>query len=302
MTVLVFVALRAYSQVSESIGTDAPAMAFATIAQDPVASGKAYSGLASASNAAWAASANPATAVFAPGKISVAASYLGWKPAESSMISAGAAMKVNGRMAFGVSFARMGGKPYTEYDGLGKALDEFTPSDLQLSLSAAYAFGNWSAGAAVHYLSSSSSVDNNQSAICADLTGAGQFDSFSVAAGLKNLGGSVKDASGAGFSLPGFVFAAGEYRMDIAGTSLLKADADLSYFFSGGFSAAAGLEYSFRDMLFVRGGYHLGNDVLPSFAALGAGVKFAGIALNAAYLLSSSPAGGSFQAGLSAEF
>lgn len=294
--------LCAFSQVNESISTEAPAMAFATIARDPVLAGKAYSGLASVDAAAWAAGSNPAATVFAAKKINVAASYLRWKASEGSAIGAGASLNMDGRMAFSLSFSRMGGKAYTEYDGLGKVMDEFTPSDMQLSLGAAYAFGNISAGAAVHYLRSSASTDNSQSAICADITGLAHFDSFNLAAGIKNLGGKVKDSSGGEFALPGHFFAAGEYCYALSPSALVKADADLSYFFKGGFSAAAGLEFSFRDMLFARGGYHLGNDVLPSFAAMGAGVKFAGIALDFAYLLSSSPVGGSIQAGLSAAF
>lgn len=291
-----------FCQVSGSVGANAPAMGFAVIAPDPVYSAKAYSGLAADNGAAWAARMNQAAAAFSPARISAALSYLGWKADGSTRLSAAGSFRMDSGIALSAALSHGGSKAYTEYDGLGNKLDEFSPEEIHASLGAAYKFGNYSAGASVHYLQGTYSTGNGISAICADITGYARFDSFNVSAGLKNIGGKVKDDSGDGFSLPSFIFAAGEYRCSIGDGSEIKADLDLGCFLSAGFSAAAGIEYSFKGMVFARGGYHLGNDVLPGFASIGAGFRFAGIALDAAYLLSSSPMGGSFQVGLSAGF
>ena len=69
-------------------------------------------------------------------------------------------------------------------------------------------------------------------------------------------------------------------------------------------TAAAGVQYSFRDMVFARAGYHYGADkaVLPSFASAGLGVKFFGVELNVAYLFASDALGGTMTFGLGYSF
>ena len=61
----------------------------------------------------------------------------------------------------------------------------------------------------------------------------------------------------------------------------------MSYLFAGALGAAAGVEYGFKDMIFARAGFHYGSASLglPTYASLGLGAKFAGVTLDAAYLL-----------------
>lgn len=51
------------------------------------------------------------------------------------------------------------------------------------------------------------------------------------------------------------------------------------------FTAAAGAEYSFNQLVFARAGYHFSSAVAPRFASFGLGFAFKGIGLDAAYLL-----------------
>ena len=65
---------------------------------------------------------------------------------------------------------------------------------------------------------------------------------------------------------------------------------DAGYYFTGGFAAAVGASYAFDDMVFVRAGYRYGGkSVIPSYASVGAGVRFAGVKVDLAYVVSSSP-------------
>ena len=64
----------------------------------------------------------------------------------------------------------------------------------------------------------------------------------------------------------------------------MQADAD--YYLAGAFAAAVGASYTYDDMISVRAGYRAGAEsVIPSFMSLGAGVEFAGVKLDLAYLL-----------------
>ena len=106
-----------------------------------------------------------------------------------------------------------------------------------------------------------------------------------VTAGVRTIGGGIKDSEGNKFDIPSSAHAAGDYCVKF-GPSGVRADLDLDYFFSGNFCAAAGVEYGFNDMFFARAGYHHGSDdaVLPSYVSLGAGVNMHGFKMDFAYL------------------
>jgi opacity protein-like surface antigen len=75
------------------------------------------------------------------------------------------------------------------------------------------------------------------------------------------------------------------YEAEIAENNSLTVQADVDYYFEGGPAASFGAEYDFKDMVFIRAGYRYGgNSILPSFASVGVGAKFAGIKIDAAYL------------------
>ncbi|MCR5709543.1 MAG: PorV/PorQ family protein [Bacteroidales bacterium] len=90
------------------------------------------------------------------------------------------------------------------------------------------------------------------------------------------------------YSLPMRVQAGGSYKMEFASVHALTLGADLGYILPEeyhSFVAAAGLEYAFNQLVFVRAGYRYATAVAPSFASFGLGFAFKGIGLDAAYLL-----------------
>ena len=78
----------------------------------------------------------------------------------------------------------------------------------------------------------------------------------------------------------------------------------MDYLFSGALMAGLGLEYCIVDIVSVRAGYHYGDaaKALPSFASVGLGVKFAGVHLDAAFLLASKTLGNTLMIGLGYSF
>ena len=68
--------------------------------------------------------------------------------------------------------------------------------------------------------------------------------------------------------------------------------------------AAFGVEYGIADIVFVRGGFHYGDNAkgIPTYASLGLGVQFAGVHLDAAYLTASKTLRNSLQISLGYAF
>ena len=89
-------------------------------------------------------------------------------------------------------------------------------------------------------------------------------------------------------SLPMRVLAGGSYRLAPAEKHSLLLGADLGYILPQeykAFTATAGAEYAFNQMIFARAGYHFSSAVAPRFASFGLGFAFKGIGLDAAWLL-----------------
>ncbi len=261
---------------------------FAGISHDPVSAGVAFAGKASASSSAWAAFYNPAAMSLKNNRLDVQASWQNWAPdgVKSTNVAAGASFRF-GKLGIAAGFARNGGEKYDVISTSGKVTDSFTPSDLQLGAGLSFAFAKWlSIGVNFNYLNTKLTSDDSFGGFGADIMANAVFDNFKVAVGVEDLGSSVKSASDETFSMPSSLVVAGDWSKRF-GASGLGAMLDLNYYFSGSFTAAVGAQYDYKDMLFVRAGYHYGakDAFLPSFATVGAGVKFFGISLNAAYLL-----------------
>lgn len=254
---------------------------FAGVSHDPVSAGLGFAGAASVNTPAWSAFNSPAAMSLSDKKLDVAASFQNWAPdgVKSTNIAAGASFKI-AKFGIAAGFARNGGE---KYDIAGT----FTPSDLQAGAALSYAITDWlSAGVNAKFFSSELSDDDKFTGFGADVQAQAVFGDFRAALGVTNVGSSMKSASGEKFSVPSSVLAAGDWRGEF-GKNGIEAMVDLNYYFSGSFTAAAGVQYDFRDMVFVRAGYHYGakDAFLPSFATVGAGVKFFGVSVNAAYLL-----------------
>jgi hypothetical protein len=97
---------------------------------------------------------------------------------------------------------------------------------------------------------------------------------------------------------------AGAYTAAIDEQNRVDVALDADYFFTGGLGAALGLQYSYDDLILVRAGYHLGTDKapLPSFATIGAGVKYSGFKLDVSFLTANPVIGNTLTIGVGVAF
>ena len=114
----------------------------------------------------------------------------------------------------------------------------------------------------------------------------------------------MKSDSGDSFSLPASATIGADWVRQFSDSHGLRLAVDVDCLFSGNVTAAAGAQYSFKNMLFARAGYHFGTKeaVLPSFATVGLGVRFFGVSLDFAYLTGNDVIGNSMTFGLGYRF
>lgn len=300
-------AFAAACLLSAGVASAQTAMPSLRVEQDPVAAGMGFAGLASTSGTAWSALRNSSVIPFSEKSMDFGASYQSWAPdgAASANIGLGAGFKLGERFGLSVALTMQNGEEYGITDETGNSAGTFKPS----FMSAGLGFGvkiidNLSAGVNVRFASQKLTKDDSYSAFCADVFVSYRFSDFNISAGAASLGSKVKGADGGSWSLPASARVAVDWTKSFAEAHALKADVDLDYFFSGSVAAAAGVQYSFKDMVFARAGYHYGPEtaVLPSFASAGLGVKFFGVELNAAYLFASDVLGGTMTFGLGYSF
>jgi hypothetical protein len=115
------------------------------------------------------------------------------------------------------------------------------------------------------------------------------FKNHGISAGLSvnNIGSKVK-YSNTSYSQPLLAKLGAGYDLSL-GSSALAFAAEADVIFAGGVMAGLGCEYSFKEMIYARAGYHYGNSasVIPSYASAGLGFKIFGAQLNFAYLFGS---------------
>ncbi len=283
------------------------AMPTLRVEQDPVSAGMGFAGLASTCGTAYSALRNSSVIPLSDSKMSFGASYQSWAPdgAGDSNMALGAAFKLGEKFALSLAGTMQNGKEYTIMDKSGNDSGTFAPSIVSAGLGVGVKIiDNLAAGVNLRFASQKLSDDDSYSALCGDVFVTYRVSDFNFSAGAASLGGGVKGADGESYSLPASARIGADWTRGFAEVHSLKLDADLDYFFCGDVTAAAGVQYSFKDMLFARAGYHYGAEtaVLPSFATIGFGVKYAGVQLNAAYLFASEALGGTMTFGLGYSF
>ena len=281
---------------------------FIRIDRNPASAAMGFAGAASTSDIAYAAFGNSAVIPFAGSKFGAAVSYQNWAPdgVKSNNINAGAAFKLADYLGFSLGFAYQAGETYSETSDISGASDgTFTPNDFVINGGMGVKITEFlSVGMNLRYARQSLASDTAYSSFGGDLLiYCTPVRGLGLAAGVVSLGTPVKSEDHKTYDIPTSAKVAGDYRAEFSVHSL-KAGLDLDYFFSGKFCAAAGVQYGFKDMLFVCAGYHLGSDdaVLPSFATVGAGVKFAGVRLDLAFITANDVIGNTVSVGLSYSF
>lgn len=280
-------------------GVGSIAMPFADIPHNPATLGEGGVSLARTSSIAYGALENIAALPFSNSKMDFGASYSMWGPstANENFISFGAGAAF-GKFAVSVAGSIGNNEPYTEYREGGFEGSKFTPKDMHIGFGAAYGITeSLGVGVSGKYLSSTLSSNASYTAFGVDVMAFGKFGPVAAGAGVRNVGSKVKSYSGNSFGLP-TSFAVGAAYDAPAG---FGAELDVNYVFAAGLDLSAGVHYCWNDMVTVRAGYHKGA-VLPDFLSVGGGFKFAGIYLDAAYVITPSAAAGTMCLGLGYRF
>ena len=282
-----------------SLHAGAQTLGFLQIPDDAAISAMAGAGVAVQSSSPI--DNNLADAALGSKTLSVAAGYTMWQPKVASygLVSASASYRVIPKLVVAVSFKDFMSPAYTLTSATGQAEGSFKPMEMAISAGAAYQISDaLSVGVAAKFLNSSLGESAKASTVAANVSLKYAANGFQAGLAANNLGGKVS-YGGASYSLPTMVKAGGAYT--ISGfTAALEAD----YVMAAGFMAAIGAQYSIKDIVFVRAGYHLGasDKVIPSHVSLGLGVQFAGVHLDVSFLTASQTLGNTLAFGLGYAF
>lgn len=285
--------------------TGSEALPHVRVTHDPRAAAMGGAGVVSAS-LAWASFSNAAAIPYSGQTMDVAASYHNWQPdaAATSFISAAGAWNIKGKVGLALGFSWGANPEYESFNGYGESEGMFSPSDMQVNFGVGWRFLPYlSAGANVKYVRSSLAEGHAYGAGASDLFLMSEVSDFRVALGVSSLGSKVTSASGDKFGLPASVTLGAGYGHTFAQKHGVEILAEADWYFSGALSANAGAEYTFNDLVSVRAGYRYGGkSVIPSYASVGAGVKFFGVHLDAAFLIASGPLKNTFCIGAGYSF
>ena len=225
-----------------------------------------------------------------------------WAPASagSKIVGGDGYFRFGDRLAITFEGRDFIDKPYEISNYKGSFLGTFQPYELILALGGSFMINrNLEAGLKFTSVTSILGEAAKGSAICGDLWASYGTEKWSARLALRNLGTGIDYGNGAS-ALPMLTEAAGTWR-PLPGLSLCGA---ASLLFNGAFMAGAGAEYDVLQFLSVRAGAHYGDPAkaLPSFVSLGLGGHFAGVNLDAAYVLGGAATGNGFMVSLGYSF
>lgn len=249
-----------------------------------------------------AAGTNAAAMSLSENKFAAGAAFSMWAPktANSKIAGLGAWGKINDKLAIGLDARYIMGQAYDVVNDLGYVSSTFSPNDIHATAAVSYKIIDClSVGVGAKFVSSKLEENVSAMAFGADVSVAFNRNGLSAALAACNLGSSLTYGKSKPVALPAMVKAGVAYN--IVG---LTASAEADYLFDGAFMAGLGLEYSIKDIAFIRAGYHYGDQkkALVSFASVGLGVKFFGVELNACYLLASEALANTMMFGLGYSF
>lgn len=290
-TIIVLVAALA------SLSLGAQSLSFLQFPYNPRTAALGGAGTALSADA-FASMTNPAAPALSEKTMAVSASWGQWKASESTLVGFGGFYHT-GKLAIGLE-ARYNGLPsYETYSTVGKELGPYSPKELAAGANFSYqVIDGLSVGASARFLQSDLYESAKGTGFGLDLGVQYKAGDLIAGASVCNVGSSV-DYGSSKVSMPALAKAGASYSI-YGITAVVEAD----YVFSGSLMAALGAEYSLKDILFVRVGYHYGSgdDAIPSHISLGAGVHYAGFALDAAFLTGSKEIGGALAVGIGYSF
>ena len=289
---------------TKAFGQEGDALPFTRIDRNPVTSAFAGAGAAYNGSAAYSAFGSAAMLPFFGGTLDAGVSYQRWAPglSVSNNISVGAAYKIRPRLGLSLGYTLENGAAYEIYEGPGNPSGIFYPKNHVIALGVGIGITEMiSAGVNVRYARDASAYGHIYGGVSADVFAGVQLtQALRITAGLSTLGTRVANS----WAQPASVKAAVNWSPALPGDNALDVLADVDYYFSGNFSAAAGLQYTWRQMLFIRAGYRFASErcVIPGHLALGLGVKFSGFHVDLSWLTASQPLGNTLNIGLGYSF
>lgn len=267
---------------------------------NPATSGKAGACMGTWSDMAFASYGNVAAVPFADKKADVAASFTLWSPsdplAKMNCIGVGGAFKAGERIGIAVGGNYDMGSAYDVFDEFGIRQGSFKTSFMSFSAGVGVKVHEMlSVGANLRYASRALASGYKPQAFAADAYLMFKWKGLGVTAGVSSVGaviGSDADQNkyADSFNMPSSATLGVGYTHCFAEKHKLQGDIDFDYYFTKALNLRTGVEYAFKDMLFVRAGYNFSNGgFIPSHASIGLGVKFYGVHLDAAYLTGNGP-------------
>jgi len=294
--------LSGWLLAGNAFGQDA--LPFTRIDRNPVTSAFAGAGAAYSGTAAYGAFGNAAMLPFFGRTLEAAVSYQRWSPglALSNNVSAGVAYKLTPQIGLALGYSLGSGASYDVYEGPGEPSGVFYPKNHVIAFGVGVGITEQlSLGANIRYARDVPSPAQVIGGVSADLFAAFQpMESLRFTAGLSTLGTRVAET----WKQPASLKAAVDWGLSLEEVHALNLMADADYYFSGHFSAAAGFQYAFRQLLFVRAGLRLApeNCVIPAHLALGLGFHYHGIGLNLSFLTASQALANTLNIGLQYSF
>lgn len=243
--------------------------------------------------------------------LDVSAGYMSYSPSylPTGYMNINADYCLNEKLSFSLDGIYGMGSEYDVYNSGGYKSGVYKPSQMLVGVGAGYRFLDYlSADVKLKYMTDKPASEANYNAFAADVAVTGMIElseSSSIAAefGAYSIGSKLSSASGHKFSLPSSVGLSGAYIQDFNEKNSISVLLKGNYYLHKAFSAAVAAEAKIADMVSVSLGYCLGAKyVLPSYASVGAGVQFAGVKVNAAYLLGESSIGNTIAVSLGYSF
>ncbi len=275
------------------VGSDASTLGMATTSVGKV-------------SGAFSLEGNVASMSLGEDRFAAGASFGLWQPdyAKDKVISVGSTYRLGERFALGLQYKDFRQPSYDIVSESGSVKDSFTPGETAIALGAAYSITNFlSVGVTGRMVRSSLGEDAAASVFGADAALFYRKDALSAGLSVNNLGGKV-NYGGDDYDQPMLARVGGAYRIGDPKASTVTPSVEADVLFKGGFMAGLGVEYSYKSMLFARGGFHYGDKekAVPTYASLGLGVRFLGVSLDVAYLTASDILGNSISFGFGYRF
>lgn len=277
-----------------SAAAQAQTASFLDVNPDPVAMSMAGTGTVMEATpfAMWN---NIAATALDDSPLQVGAAYSLWQPSYTSNHVAAVAGygRVARFMTLSASVKYFSHKPYDVTDGVtGAVTGSFTPMDLQAGVGLGFRIlPILSLGANVNYVYSDIGGPKKGGAVSADFGALLDLRFLRVGLTFANIGSKLDYGGATAYGLPanvklgvGTIQRFGpEDKHAVAVTSESGMVFEQKAFFTG-----LSAQYEYNDFVRVGLGYHYGNQdkqVTGSYASFGAGIKFLGISVNAAYIL-----------------